>query len=232
MDINNNLKLVKARITEAAEKSGRDPGEITLVGVSKRISNVLIVEGIQSGLVDLGENYAQEFRDKYEILNPDHSEIIWHFIGHLQKNKIKYVIGKSALFHSLNSVSLAEEIDKRAGILGIKVNMLIEINTSGEKTKTGITIDESDKLLEKSQQFNNISIRGFMTMAPYFEDPQDARPYFRKLKDYRDDIITAHPDAKELSMGMSGDFDVAVEEGSTIVRVGTAIFGERRKKDN
>ena len=231
MNIHSNLEIINSRIGVSAEKSGRDPGEITLVGVSKRISNELIIEGIQSGLINLGENYAQEFRDKYEILNPDYNKVIWHFIGHLQKNKIKYVIGKMALFHSLNSISLAEEIDKRAALLGIKVNMLIEINTSGEESKTGITFEESDKLLEHAGQLKNIKIKGFMTMAPYSVDPEDARPYFSKLKQYRDSKLPDYPDAIELSMGMSGDFEIAVEEGATIVRVGTAIFGERHKKD-
>ena len=231
MSIYNNLELVKSKLAVSSEKSGRKPEEITLVGVSKRISYELIIEGIQSGLMNLGENYAQEFRDKYEILNIDYGKIIWHFIGHLQKNKIKYVIGKITLFHSLNSVSLAEEINKRAGQLGISVNMLIEINTSGEESKTGITFEESDKLLEKAKQFKNLNINGFMTMAPYFEDTENARPYFKKLKEYRDNVSSEYPNAKELSMGMSGDFDIAVEEGSTIIRVGTAIFGPRYKKD-
>ena len=188
---------------------------------------------VKSGLTDLGENYAQEFRDKYEILdkNPDYNKIIWHFIGHLQKNKIKYVIGKMALFHSLNSEGLAMEINKKAENLGINADMLIEINTSGEESKTGITFEQSDILLEYSRQLKNISVKGFMTMAPYFNEPEDARPYFSKLRDYRDRIIQDFPDAKELSMGMSGDFEVAVEEGATMVRVGTAIFGERSPRN-
>lgn len=231
MKIKENIELVKAAIAASSETSGRNPKEITLIGVSKRISNDLIIEAVNSGLLNLGENYAQDFRDKYEILNPEFNEIIWHFIGHLQKNKIKYVIGKTALFHSLNSIGLAEEMNKRAGKLGIMVNMLIEINTSGEKSKTGMTFEESDKLLEKAKKFENLNINGFMTMAPYFEDTERARPYFRKLKEYRDEMLCRYPAAKELSMGMSGDFEVAVEEGATIVRVGTAIFGERRNKD-
>lgn len=231
MKIKENIELVKAAIAASSETSGRNPEEITLIGVSKRISNDLIIEAVNSGLLNLGENYAQDFRDKYEILNPEFNEIIWHFIGHLQKNKIKYVIGKTALFHSLNSIGLAEEMNKRAGKLGITVNMLIEINTSGEKSKTGMTFEESDKLLEKAKKFENLNINGFMTMAPYFEDTERARPYFRKLKEYRDEMLNRYPAAKELSMGMSGDFKIAVEEGATIVRVGTAIFGERRNKD-
>ncbi len=231
MSIKENLEIINSKIADAASGSGKNPEDITLVGVSKRISNELIIEGIRSGLINLGENYAQEFRDKYEILNKDHDKVIWHFIGHLQKNKIKYVIGKIALFHSLNSAALAEEINKRAEKLGINANMLIEINTSEEESKTGITIEESDKLLKKARQLKNITINGFMTMAPYSADPEDARPYFRKLRQYRDSKLPDYPDAKELSMGMSGDFEVAVEEGATIVRVGTAIFGQRAPRD-
>ena len=230
MSIVSNLEHLKSRLAGSSEKSGRKPEDVTLVGVSKRISNELIIEGIKNGLKDLGENYAQEFRDKYELLN-NYGKINWHFIGHLQKNKIKYVIGKIALFHSLNSINLANEINKKAEQLGISMNMLIEINTSGELSKTGITFEQSDKLLEESKGFKNININGFMTMAPYFEDPENARPYFRKLREYRDNIVSKYPDANELSMGMSGDFEVAVEEGSTIIRVGTAIFGQRPEKD-
>ena len=231
MSINNNLNNIRSRIKEAALRSGRKPEDIKLIGVSKRISNDLIVEAVNSGLTDLGENYAQEFRDKYEILDKNPGEIIWHFIGHLQKNKIKYVIGKMSLFHSLNGEGLALEINKKAESLGIHADMLIEINTSGEESKTGITFEQSDSLLEYSSQLKNISVKGFMTMAPYFNDPEDARPYFSKLREYRDSKIHDFPDAKELSMGMSGDFEVAVEEGATMVRVGTAIFGERSPRN-
>lgn len=227
MNIKNNLELVNKKIANAAGKSGRKPEEVTLVGVSKRIRNEVMTECYKSGLLNFGENYAQEFRDKYELLNPEYSKLIWHFIGHLQKNKIKYVIGKVGLIHSLNSITLAEEINNRAEKLGIEVKMLIEINTSGEKSKSGITFEESDKLLQRAAQLNNIKITGFMTMAPYFDESEKARPYFWKLKDYRDHTVIGFPDVKELSMGMSGDFEIAVEEGSTIVRIGTAVFGPR-----
>ena len=230
MGIKSNIENVRSRIEQASIKSGRDASDVTLVGVSKRISNDLITEGINSGLNNLGENYAQEFRDKYEILDQDHSKINWHFIGHLQKNKIKYVIGKMGLFHSLDSTGLAEEIDKRATQLDINVDMLIEINCAGEGSKTGIPFEEALALLEHAGKLENITIRGFMTMAPYSKDPEDARPYFRKLREFRDTILTDYPAAKELSMGMSGDFEVAVEEGATIVRVGTSIFGERAER--
>ena len=227
MSIKKNLELVNKKIGNAAGKSARKPEEVTLVGVSKRISNELITECYKSGLLNFGENYAQDFRDKYELLNPEYSKIIWHFIGHLQKNKIKYVIGKVGLIHSLNSITLAEEMNNRAEKLGIEVKMLIEINTSGEKTKSGITFEESDKLLQRATQLNNIKVTGFMTMAPYFDESEMARPYFKQLKDYRDNTVISFPDAKELSMGMSEDFEIAVEEGSTLVRIGTAIFGPR-----
>lgn len=231
MNIKNNIEKIKVRIDRAARKSGRDASDITLVAVSKRISNELIVEGINSGLTDLGENYAQEFRDKYEILNPDYGKINWHFIGHLQKNKIKYVIGKMGLFHSLDSIRLADEINKKAEDLGINADMLIEINSTGEDSKTGLPLEESNELLKHSANLANITIRGFMTMAPYSQDPETARPYFRKIKQYRDTIIKDYPEAKDLSMGMSGDFEIAIEEGATIIRVGTAIFGERSRRN-
>ena len=230
MGIKSNIENVRSRIEQAALKSGRKASDVTLVGVSKRISNDLIIEGINSGLNNLGENYAQEFRDKYEILDREDSKLNWHFIGHLQKNKIKYVIGKMGLFHSLDSTGLAEEIDKRAGQLDINVDMLIEINCAGEGSKTGIPFEEALALLEHAGKLKNITIRGFMTMAPYSEDPEDARPYFRKLREFRDTVLTDYPEANELSMGMSGDFEVAVEEGATIVRVGTSIFGERAER--
>ena len=230
MGIKSNIENVRSRIEQAALKSGREASDVTLVGVSKRISNDLIIEGINSGLNNLGENYAQEFRDKYEILDREDSKLNWHFIGHLQKNKIKYVIGKMGLFHSLDSPGLADEIDKRAGQLDINADMLIEINCAGEGSKTGIPFDEALALLEHAGKLKNITIRGFMTMAPYSEDPEDARPYFRKLREFRDTVLTDYPEANELSMGMSGDFEVAVEEGATIVRVGTSIFGERAER--
>ena len=230
MGIKSNIENVRSRIEQAALKSGRKASDGTLVGVSKRISNDLIIEGINSGLKNLGENYAQEFRDKYEFLDREDSKLNWHFIGHLQKNKIKYVIGKMGLFHSLDSTGLAEEIDKRAGQLDINVDMLIEINCAGEGSKTGIPFEEALALLEHAGKLKNITIRGFMTMAPYSEDPEDARPYFRKLREFRDTVLTDYPEANELSMGMSGDFEVAVEEGATIVRVGTSIFGERAER--
>ena len=230
MGIKSNIENVRSRIEQAALKSGREASDVTLVGVSKRISNDLIIEGINSGLNNLGENYAQEFRDKYEILDREDSKLNWHFIGHLQKNKIKYVIGKMGLFHSLDSPGLADEIDKRAGQLDINADMLIEINCAGEGSKTGIPFEEALALLEHAGKLKNITIRGFMTMAPYSEDPEDARPYFRKLREFRDTVLTDYPEANELSMGMSGDFEVAVEEGATIVRVGTSIFGERAER--
>ena len=229
MSIKENIGTIRERIIKPASKAGRDPDSIKLLGVSKQIPKELMVEAYRGGLLDFGENYAQEFRDKYVALSPEMSDAKWHFIGHLQKNKIKYVIGKVDLIHSLDSVELAAEINRRSENLGTKTNILVEINSGDEQTKTGISYGEAQKLINELNELENISFKGLMTMAPYFDDPELARPYFRKLKSFSDDIIKNHPEATEISMGMSDDFEVAVEEGSTILRIGTAIFGPRKK---
>ena len=227
MGIAENINLIRQKLASTAEKAGRDPADITILGVSKKIKSELIIEAYNSGLTDFGENYAQEFRDKYGLLSQDLEKARWHFIGHLQKNKIKYVIGKAHLIHSVDSLGLVEEIDRRSENIGVISNILIEVNSGGEETKTGISFSDAENLIKKLYNFENISFRGLMTMAPYFDDPEMARPFFRGLKEFSDEVRKNHPQANEISMGMSGDFEVAVEEGSTIVRIGTAIFGER-----
>ena len=228
MSIKKNIEIIRERIIKSALKAGRDRERIKLLGVSKQIPKELIVEAYCGGLLDFGENYAQEFRDKYSALSQEMSNAKWHFIGHLQKNKIKYVIGKVDLIHSLDSVELAVAINSRSANLGIKTNILVEINSGGEQTKTGISYREAQNLINELNELENISFKGLMTMAPYFDNPELARPFFRELKSFSDDIIKNHPEATEISMGMSDDFEVAVEEGSTIVRIGTAIFGPRK----
>ena len=227
MGISENINSIRRKLVTTAERVERDPGEITVLGVSKKVRSEAIIEAYNSGLMDFGENYAQEFRDKYGLLSHDLKKARWHFIGHLQKNKIKYVIGKADLIHSVDSLALIEEIDRRSENIGTKSNILIEVNSGAEETKTGISYSEAEKLIKEICNFENISFKGLMTMAPYFDNPEMARPYFRQLKLFSDEIRERHPDAIEISMGMSGDFEVAVEEGSTIVRLGTAIFGER-----
>lgn len=227
MSIKEKINLIQQRISRAAVSAERNPGDIKILGVSKKIRSEAVIEAYNAGLLDFGENYAQEFRDKHGLLSQDLVNAKWHFIGHLQKNKIKYVIGKAELIHSVNSINLAEEINTRSEGLGIKTNILIEINSGGEDTKTGISFSDAQKLIKEINGLKNISFKGLMTMAPYFDDPELARPYFKELKLFSNEVRKNHTEATEISMGMSGDFEVAVEEGSTIVRIGSAIFGER-----
>lgn len=208
--INSNIENVKKRIEKAVIDSGRNPDEVKLIAVSKKFEIQNIVDVFKTGLKRFGENYPQEFRDKYKLLGNYNKEIEWHFIGHLQKNKIKYVIGKTALIHSLDNISLAKELDKKAKNLGQTVNVLVEINSGEQQSKTGISFNEADDFLKKVQLLDNIKVKGFMTMPPFFEDSQHARPFFKKLRQFRDNVIDKYPDAKELSMGMSGDFKVAI----------------------
>lgn len=227
MRIKENVDLVRAKVASSALKVRRNPDDITLLGVSKQITKELIIEAYNAGLLHFGENYAQEFRDKYAYLNQRFNNIKWHFIGYIQSNKIKYIVGKAAIIHSVDSLSLAEEINKRSEKLGVNTSILIEINSSGERTKTGMSFIDAKKLINKINALKNIVFKGFMTMAPYNNDPELSRPYFRELKLFSNEVIKDHPEASEISMGMSGDFEVAVEEGATIIRIGSAIFGNR-----
>ena len=226
--ITSNIENVKKRIEKAAINSGRNPDEIKLIAVSKQFEIEDIIDAFKSGHKRFGENYPQEFRDKYKLLVNYNEEIEWHFIGHLQKNKIKYVIGKVALIHSLDNFSLAQELDKKAKSLGQTVNVLIEINSGEQQSKTGIKYNEADDFFNKVQLLDNIKVKGFMTIPPFFNNPQQTRPYFKKLRQFRDNLVGKYPDAKELSMGLSGDFEVAIEEGATYIRLGTSIFGNRK----
>lgn len=215
--VTENLLVVKKRIHSACEKCGRDPADVDLIAVSKTHSAELVREAYQTGQRIFGESYVQEFVDKAEKLSD--LEIEWHFIGHLQRNKVKYIIDKVSLIHSLDSVKLAEEIEKRAKH---PINCLVEINLAGERSKTGISPDKLEELLTASKQMKNINVIGLMTMPPYDDNAELSRPYFKKLHE-----IFSQYKFKELSMGMTGDLEVAIEEGSTMVRVGTAIFGTR-----
>ncbi len=228
MSLENRLKLVNEKIGNAALKAGRNIDDIKLIAVSKKMDPKRIIEAANSGVLTLGENYAQEFRDKYPIVEEGVSaNISWHFIGQLQKNKVKYIMGKVNLIHSLDSVSVAKEINKRAGSLDIKMPVLIEVDTGEEEEKGGVAYDKVEEFLNRISSLQSITVKGLMTMPPFFDDPEMTRPYFKKLRDLRDKLVANHPDLKELSMGMSGDFEVAIEEGATYVRVGTAIFGPR-----
>lgn len=226
--IEENLGKVRMAVAEAAKRAGRDPAEVRLVAVSKTRPVKEIRRAIAAGQLDFGENYAQELRDKMkEIAEPG---VRWHFIGHLQKNKVKYVAGKVAEMHSLDGADLARELSRRAEGSGAVLPVFIEVNLGGEETKSGVDEDDVEGLLDEAKGLAGLEVVGLMTMPPYFADPEESRPYYRRLRELRDGIRQkrgAPEMLPHLSMGLSHDFEVAVEEGATRVRVGTAIFGER-----
>jgi len=223
LSIASNLRAVKVRIAEAAARSGRDPKDISLVAVSKGRSIDLIKEAAENGQLAFGENRAQELREKQGLLSAD---LEWHFVGHLQRNKVNMVVGKVKLIHSLDSEKLAEAVDRRARALGIVQEVLLQVNISEEETKHGVDREEIEGLLEKALAMDGLIIRGLMTIAPLVDDEEEARPYFRKLRELRDMLAENYPqaDLNILSMGMTQDFEIAVEEGANMLRIGTAIF--------
>lgn len=228
MNIAENLRKVRERIEKAAFKSQRSAGEIKLVAVSKGIEAERVIEAVRCGIVTCGENYAQELKGKYNAVEKATSrEIEWHFIGRLQRNKVKYILDKVKLIHSLDSVSVAEEINKRAEKINTKVPLLVELYAD-EEAKGGVRVEELDGFLLDLRRFPKIDVRGLMIMPPFFDNPEMTRPYFRNARELRDRLQSRFPSLRELSMGMSGDFEVAIEEGATIIRIGTAIFGPRK----
>lgn len=218
---------VNAKIEAACKRAGRDPKEVTLIAVSKTMPVEAIREAMACGMVDFGENRPQELRDKQaEITEP----LRWHMIGALQTNKLKYVIGKTALIHSVDSVHLAEAIEEMSAKKELITEVLLEINIAGEDTKHGIAPETLEDLVRDVARLSHIRIRGLMTVAPYTENAEENRLYFRKMKQLMVDINSKNIDnvyMDILSMGMTGDYEIAVEEGATLVRVGTGIFGHR-----
>ena len=227
MDFKKRLENVKDRINKTALKCGRDPESIHLVAVSKTISANRIREAIKAGVTTLGENYVQEARNKFNVLGT--LPVSWHFIGHLQSNKAKYAVRLFDLIHSVDSLKLAHELNQQASKVNKIQDILIQINISKEPSKSGSDIQNAANLIKDIVLLENVSVKGFMAMPPFFNDPEKARPYFTALRDLRDQIQKVLPEVvlNELSMGMTGDFEVAIEEGATLVRIGTAIFGER-----
>jgi len=215
------LAEVTGRITAAAADSGRDESEITLVAVSKTFSPDVVAEAVAAGVLDLGENRAQDLRDKVAALG---SIARWHFVGHLQSNKVRHVVGSCALIHSVDSHSVADEIDARAQRSGLVQEVLIEVNVSGEATKNGVVPSEISGLLAHIHDLEGIRATGLMTIPPWPEDPEESRPFYRKLAE----LAWSHG-LERLSMGMTRDFEVAIAEGATLVRVGEAIFGARSR---
>jgi PLP dependent protein len=222
-----NIEHVRKRLRQAAESAGRDPDSIQLVAVSKTVPAPIVADAIRAGVTILGENYIQEAREKIETLGA--RDVHWHYIGHLQSNKAKYAVRLFDLIHSVDSFKLARELDKYAARAGKVQDVLVQVNVAGEITKSGTSPDEARPLLRQIIELPHVRVRGLMTMPPYFNAPDRVRPFFAALRNLRDRIRTDFPEIalSELSMGMTGDFEAAIGEGATLVRIGTAIFGER-----
>ena len=222
-----NLINVESNIMKACEKAGRNRSEVTLIAVSKTKPVEMLQEVYDEGIRYFGENKVQEMCDKMEVMPKD---INWNMIGHLQTNKVKYIVGKTSLIHSVDSLKLAEEIQKQAIKNDVIVDILVEVNIANEETKFGISKEEAIQMVKDIAKLDHIRIKGLMTIAPFVENPEDNRLYFREIKQLSVDINNQNIDnvcMDILSMGMTGDYMVAIEEGATMVRVGTGIFGER-----
>lgn len=222
-----NISKIKQKIWEVCKKVGRNPEEITIVAVTKTVPVDRIKEAVNAGICDIGENRVQELLEKKNSIE----NVRWHFVGHLQTNKVKYIVDFVHLIHSVDSLKLALEIDKRAQKINRVIDILIEVNTSGEKTKYGVKPEETIELVGQiSERCEFVRIKGLMTIAAYLPNPEDVRPMFRLLKQLKEEIEKfkfKNVEMRHLSMGMSNDYLIAIEEGATIVRIGTAIFGPR-----
>lgn len=230
MTIAENVARVRERMDAAARRAGRDPRKIRLVAVSKTVDPARIREALEAGVDSLGENYVQEAQKKIEELG---HQAAWHFIGHLQSNKAKAAVRLFDWVHSVDSLRLAEELNRVAGQQKKVLPVLLQINLGRETTKFGALQDETFRLLEQMGSLPGISVKGLMAMPPFFDNPEESRPYFRALRELAAAVSRrkiAGVSMEELSMGMSNDFETAVEEGATLVRVGTAIFGARLHK--
>jgi len=227
MSIKSNIEYIQELKGKAAEKSGRKPEDVLLVAVTKLHHPDEMNEAIDAGITDIGENKVQEILDKYDRVKP----VRWHLIGHLQTNKVKYIIDKVSMIHSVDSMKLAKEIDKRAAQHNLVMDILVQVNSAEEESKFGITTAETDQLIaDIAEQCPNIRIKGLMCIAPFEDDPEDVREYFAEVKQIYDKYVNEKSDRVDfeyLSMGMTHDFEVAIEEGSNLIRVGTAIFGYR-----
>ena len=225
LTIKENLLKVRERIERAAQKAGRDPKGIRLVAVSKTVEVARIKEAIEAGVSILGENYIQEAQKKIDdIGNP----VSWHFIGHLQSNKARIAVRLFEVVHSVDSISLVEELNRRAEQEGRVTQIMVEVNLSREATKFGTDEERVSNLARRIRDLKHLSLEGLMTMPPYFDSPELGRPYYTALRELKEKMIKEGIPMKELSMGMSNDFEIAIEEGATYVRIGTAIFGPRR----
>ena len=243
-----NIEQIEQRIQAACDKVGRARDEVTLIAVSKTKPNEMLEEAFSLGMRHFGENKVQELKQKYEDLNDKFPGVKWHLIGHLQRNKVKYIIDKAELIHSVDSMRLAEQIDEEAAKRNLVCDILIEVNIALEDTKFGVAREDVFSFVKEMSRLSHIRLRGLMTVAPFVENPEKNREYFKKLRQLYVDIKSKNIDNigdgnilneavvdlknylehfNVLSMGMTGDFEVAIEEGATMVRVGTGIFGER-----
>lgn len=225
--LKDNLKNVKENISNACKRAGRKTDEITLIAVSKTKPVEMIQEIIDEGIIDFGENKVQELVNKYELIN---KKVNWHLIGHLQRNKVKYIIDKVCLIHSVDSYRLAEQINEEAAKKNKIMNILIEVNVADENTKFGVKYEETKQLVKDISKLQYIKVKGLMTVAPFVINPEENRIHFQNLRKLFIDIKSENIDNIDmdiLSMGMTNDYEIAIEEGATIVRVGTGIFGER-----
>lgn len=226
--ISQNLDVIQARINQAAVNAERDPETVQLVTVSKTVSVDVIHQAIDAGVTVLGENYIQEARTKFDQLAP--LPVSWHFIGHLQTNKAKYAVRQFDLIHTVDSSRLAAAINREAAKIDKIQSILIQVNIAQEATKSGIETENVEKLAQEIGQLDHLKLKGLMTMPPFFNAPDRVRPFFEQLREIRERLQQVNlpgVDLTELSMGMTGDFEVAIAEGATLVRIGTAIFGER-----
>ncbi len=224
--IENNFKRIQNQIHQCCEKNGIDYNNIKLIAVTKTRNADEINRAVQAGALDIGENKVQEIMDKHQDVLP----VQWHMIGHLQTNKVKYIIDKVHMIHSLDSLKLAEEINKRAKQHHKVMDVLVQVNAAEEESKYGLTIKDSRSFIETLQRYENIHVKGLMTIAPFVENSENVRKYFRQMKQLFDDckdLVSGNVTMQYLSMGMTNDFEVAIEEGANMIRIGTAVFGPR-----
>jgi len=225
------VDALRCRIESACRRAGRTPDEVTLVAVAKTFPADDIRESLRAGVEDIGENYVQELLAKREQLAAE--KVRWHFLGHLQTNKVRQIAPWITLIHAVDSRGVAEEIDRRAALAGRVIDVLVEVNTTGEETKFGISPDATVSFLRSLEGCGHIRVAGLMTIGPFLPDPEGSRPMFKTLRRLRDEARSlgqANVTMEHLSMGMTGDFEVAIEEGATLIRIGTAIFGPRVKR--
>ncbi|MBI1822637.1 MAG: YggS family pyridoxal phosphate-dependent enzyme [Nitrospirae bacterium] len=228
MTVKANLDLLSRKISESARRSGRSVSDIHLVAVTKTVSPEKVIESLQKGIQILGENRVQEALPRMDLIRSKGYTPEWHFIGKLQRNKVRQVVGRFSLIHSVDSLNLAEEISRQAEIKGTHQDILIEMNLSGETTKAGFTSGELLSQLDRINRLNYVKLRGLMTIPPRCSVPEDSRPYFRKLRSFGEEVDSRLGKICQIfSMGMSDDFEVAIEEGATHIRIGRSLFGER-----